>query len=163
MIALRFLAAVALAAAAVVASPGASRAEDPVVKHAETPAPNAGPTKAAAEGFCGDPSGSAEDLMKRYVDTGNLKQVDKSEQYLTYSDDPKNASVMYNFSTDKNPAHPIAVCRKLVKEGEQMTLKYNVVCGGAADACAKATSDFNTLIARMQLEIDSKVKAAGGK
>lgn len=163
MIALRFLAAVAFATVAVVAAPAVSRAEEPVVKHAETPAPNAGPTKAAAEGFCGDPSGSADDLMKRYAESGSLKQVDKSEQYLTYSDDPKNATVMYNFSTDKNPAHPIAVCRKLVKEGEQMTLKYNVVCGGAADACAKATSDFNTLIARMQVEVDNQVKAAGGK
>ena len=163
MIALRFLAAVTLATAAVFAAPAVSRAEDPVVKHAETPAPNAGPTKAAAEGFCGDPTGTAEELMKRYAELANLKQVDKSEQYLTYSDDPKNATVMYNFSTDKNPAHPIAVCRKLVKEGEQMTLKYNVVCGGAADACAKAASDFNTLIARMQVEVDSKVKAAGGK
>ncbi len=163
MIALRFLAAAAFTAAFVIAAPAASRAEDPVVKHAETPAPSAGPTKAAAEGFCGDPTGTADDLMQRYMGQAGLKEVDKSEQYVTYSDDAKNASVMYNFSTEKNPAHPVAVCRKLVKDGEQMTLKYNVVCGGEAVACAKATSDFNTLIARMQLEVDNQVKAAGGK
>lgn len=152
----RFCAALALAAA-LVFNVASLRAEEQIVKHAETPAPTAGPTKAAAEGFCGDPTGTADELAKRYTDAGTLKQVDKSDQYITLADDPKNATVMYNFSTDKNPAHPVAVCRKLVKDGEEMTLKYNVVCGGSVEACAKAANDFNVLIARMQAAINEKI------
>lgn len=162
MITSRILSTAVLASGLWLAAPVGGRAEEPIVKHEPTPAPSSGPTLAAAEGFCGEPTAKADELAKRYMGQEGLQKIDDgSKQYLTYTDDPKNASVMYNFSTEDNPAHPVAVCRKLVREGEQITLKYNVVCGGSEDACAKATSDFNVLIARMQAQVNQQVGGQG--
>ena len=127
----------------------AALAVEDIVKPEATPAPAAGPTIAAAEAFCGDPTGKADELAKLYMGKAGLKQVDKSTEFLTYADDEKNPTVMYNFTTEKSPAHPSAVCRKFVKDGDQVGLKYNVVCGAAEQACAKLTNDFNVMIARM--------------
>lgn len=148
------------AVAAALVSTSAFAAED-IVKPEATPPPAAGPTMAAAEAFCGDPTGKADELAKLYMAKAGLKQVDKSAEFLTYADDEKNPTVMYNFTTDKSPAHPSAVCRKFVKEGDQVGLKYNVVCGAAENACAKLTNDFNVLIARMQATVDGQIKSSG--
>ncbi len=150
----------AAAIAAALFSTSAVAAED-IVKPDATPPPAAGPTIAAAEAFCGDPTGKADELAKLYMGKAGLKQVDKSTEFLTYADDEKNPTVMYNFTTDKSPAHPSAVCRKFVKDGDQVGLKYNVVCGAAEQACAKLTNDFNVLIARMQAAVEGKIKDDG--
>ncbi len=150
----------AAAVAAALVSTSAFAAEE-AVKPEATPPPAAGPTIAKAEAFCGDPTGKADELANLYMAKAGLKQVDKSAEFLTYADDEKNPTVMYNFTTDKSPAHPSAVCRKFVKDGEQMTLKYNVVCGAEQNACAKLANDFNVLIARMQTSIDGQIKNGG--
>ena len=139
----------------------AALAVEDIVKPEATPAPAAGPTIAAAEAFCGDPTGKADELAKLYMGKAGLKQVDKSTEFLTYADDEKNPTVMYNFTTEKSPAHPSAVCRKFVKDGDQVGLKYNVVCGAAEQACAKLTNDFNVMIARMQAAVEGKIKDGG--
>ena len=150
----------AAAASIALLSSSAFAVED-IVKPEATPPPSAGPTIAAAEAFCGDPTGKADELAKLYMAKTNLKQVDKSAEFLTFADDEKNPTVMYNFTTDKSPAHPSAVCRKFVKDGDQVGLKYNVVCGASENACAKLTNDFNVLIARMQATVDGQIKDGG--
>ena len=97
--------------ASIVLLSSAALAVEDIVKPEATPAPAAGPTVAAAQAFCGDPTGKADELAKLYMSKPELKQVDKSTEFLTYADDEKNPTVMYNFTTDKSPAHPSAVCR----------------------------------------------------
>jgi len=138
-------------------------AEESVVKPAPTPAPATGPTKNAAEGFCGDAIGTVAELKSRYTTKEGIKEVDKSPDFTTYSDDPKNSTVMYNFTNETAPAHPAAVCRKLVKDGDNMVLKFQVVCEGGPNACEKLRNDFNVLIARMQAQVDQQINAAKGK
>ena len=87
-------------------------ADDAIVKVAPTPMPAAGPTVTKAEEFCGDPTGKAEELIQRYSTKPGLKQVYKSIDYVAFSDDEKNASVMYTFTVKGHPAYPAAVCRK---------------------------------------------------
>ncbi|WP_045836662.1 hypothetical protein [Hyphomicrobium sp. 99] len=137
-------------------------ADDAIVKLPATPAPTAGPTAAAAQEFCGDPVGKAEDLIARYSTKSGLLQVYTSELYTAFSDDPKNASVMYTFTTKRNPAYPAAVCRKVVQEGQDLTVKMKVVCDGPTEACAKLQNDFNVMTAKMQAEVDQQI-AAGKK
>jgi hypothetical protein len=134
-------------------------ATDAIVKLPVTPMPSAGPTTAAAQEFCGDPTGKAEDLIARYSTKSGLHQVYTSDQYVAFSDDPKNSTVMYTFTTKRNPAHPAAVCRKPVQEGQNLTIKMAVVCDGEKDACAKLQNDFNVLTAKMQAEVDQKIAA----
>ena len=138
----------------------AARAEDPVVTPAPTPPPAAGPTKAAAEAFCGDVPAKADELIKRYTSDPKLKQVYKSAEYIAYADDEKNPTLMYTF-TAQGPAHPAAVCRRVVKEGEAVLIKMTVVCGGEEEACRKLSNDFNVMTAKMQVEVDNKIKSGG--
>jgi hypothetical protein len=134
-------------------------ADDPLVKIAPTPMPSSGPTVVAAQAFCGDPSGKAEELIERYSAKPNLKRIYKSDQYVAYSDDDKNSSVMYTFTVRGNPAHPAAVCRKPVQQGDNLIITMSVVCDGDKEACAKLQNDFNVMTAKMQAEVDQKITA----
>jgi len=138
---------------------GPVSAEDSVVKLAPTPTPmpNAGPTVAAAHAFCGDPSGKAEELIQRYSTKPGLKQVYKSDQYVAYSDDDKNSTVMYTFTAKGHPAYPAAVCRKPVQKGDSLVITMSVVCDGKKDECAKLQNDFNVMTAKMQAEVNQQI------
>jgi N-acetylglutamate synthase/N-acetylornithine aminotransferase len=137
----------------------AAIAADDAVKPAPTPAPKAGPTVAAAEAFCGDTTAKAEELFTRYSSAKNLKQTYTSDQFVAYSDDEKNPTLVYTFTTKRHAAHPAAVCRKLVKEGDQAILRMVVVCDGEAGACANLKNDFNVMNAKMQVEVDQQITA----
>jgi hypothetical protein len=146
-----------LAALLVVSS--AAMADDAIVKIAPTPMPAAGPTVAAAGEFCGEPTGKAEELIQRYSTKPGLKQVYKSDQYVAFSDDDKNSSVMYTFTVKGHPAFPAAVCRKPVQEGNNLVIKMSVVCDGEAEACSKLRNDFNVMTAKMQAQVDNEIAA----
>lgn len=135
-------------------------AEDSIVKLPATPAPSAGPTMTAAQEFCGDASGKAEDLIARYTTKAGLQKVYESDKYIAFSDDPKNSTVMYTFTTKKNPAHPAAVCRKIERKGDTLTIAMKVVCDGEQVACASLRNDFNVMNAQMQAQVDQQISGA---
>lgn len=153
--------AVCLAAVIAVAAAASAFAEESIVAPAPTPPPAAGPTKAAAEAFCGDTVAAAKELIARYSGDAKFKQVYKSDQFLAYADDEKNPTIMFTLTTDRQPAHPAAVCRRVVKEGEAVTIKMNIVCDGAGEECKKLTNEFNVMTAQMQLQVDAKIKSGG--
>jgi hypothetical protein len=138
-------------------------AADDIIKPAPTPAPTAGPTLSAAQAFCGEATGKADELFQRYSTKQGLKEVYKSDQYIAYSDDEKNPTLVYTFTVKGHAAHPAAVCRKIVKEGDSAVIKMDVVCDGDGEACAKLKNDFNVMTAKMQTEVESQIKAAGAK
>lgn len=137
----------------------AAFAADNFVKPDSTPTPSAGPTVAAAQAFCGESSGKAEDLIARYSGDAKLKQVYKSNDFLAFADDEKNPTRMYTFTAAGHPAHPTAVCRKVVQEGNAAVIKMEFVCDGAAEPCAKLRNEFNLMTARMQVEVDQRIAA----
>ena len=134
-----------------------------ILKPAATPMPAAGPTVTAAQQFCGDPSGKADELITRYSTQKGLKEIYKSVDYVAYGDDDKNPTQVYTFTTKGHAAHPAVVCRRQVKDGDNLIMKMEVVCEGGKEACDKLRNDFVTMNAQMQAEVDSKIKAAGGK
>lgn len=136
-------------------------AADPAMKPEPAPAPKAGPTMAAAQGFCGEAIAKADDLIARYTSASSLKQVYKSDQFLAYSDDEKNPTVTYTFTVKAHPAHPAAVCRKVVKEGDNLIIKMDIVCDGNADACTDLKREFNVMTAQMQQHMDEMIKSGG--
>ncbi len=152
-----------LAFAAAVAFAAPASAADDIVKPAPTPPPSAGPTLAAAQAFCGETVATADELFTRYSTKEGLKQTYKSDQYIAFSDDEKNPTVMYTFTVKGHEAHPAAVCRKIIKDGDSAVIKMQVICDGEKDACTKLTNDFNVMTAKMQAEVDNQIKAAQGK
>ena len=152
---LAFIAATALSASAFAA--------DDIVKPAATPTPSAGPTVAAAQQFCGDPAAKADELITRYSTAKGLLETYKSIDYVAYSDDKTAPTVVYTFTTKGHPAYPAAVCRKQSKEGDAIVLRMEIVCDGEKEACDKLRNDFNVMNAKMQVEVDTKIKEAAGK
>jgi hypothetical protein len=146
-----------LAFAASIFAASSAFADDAIVKLPATPMPSSGPTVVAAQEFCGEASGKAEDLIARYSTKAGLQKVYDTDQYLAYSDDPKNATVMYTLTTKKNPAYPAAVCRKVVKQGDFLTIAMKVVCDGDKTACAKLQNDFNVMNAEMQAQVNQQI------
>lgn len=153
-----------IAGALVMSGVGPSvNAEENVPKRAAPTQPKAGPTMAAAQQFCGDVADKAEVLIDRYSKSADFKKVYESADYIAYADDEKAPTVMYTFTTSKNAAYPAAVCRRSVKEGENIVLKMEIVCDGKAEACGKLSKDFTNMNAVMQAEVDSKMKDAPAK
>jgi hypothetical protein len=66
---------------------------------------------------------------------------------------------MYTFTVKGHPAHPAAVCRKPVEQGDNLVITMSVVCDGEKEACAKLQNDFNVMTAKMQAEVDQKIDA----
>jgi hypothetical protein len=137
----------------------AALADNAIVKLPATPMPTAGPTTTAAQEFCGDPSGKAEELIARYSGKAGLHKIYTSDQYVAFADDPKKPAVMYTFTTKRNPAYPAAVCRKPEQKGDTLTITMKVVCDGEKEACARLQNDFNVMTAKMQAEVDQKISS----
>lgn len=152
-----------VAAITVVAFASPSIAADDIVKPAATPAPTAGPTLAAATQFCGDTAAKADELFTRYSTDKKLIETYKSTDYVAYSDSKDAPTVMYTFTISGHPAHPAAVCRKQSKEGDNIVLRMEIVCDGEKDSCDKLRNDFNVMNAKMQVEVDNKIKEKAGK
>lgn len=136
---------------------------DDLVKPAATPAPAAGPTVAAATQFCGDTADTADALFSRYSTDQKLMETYRSTDYVAYSDSKEAPTVMYTFTIKGHPAHPAAVCRKQSKDGDNIVMRMEIVCDGKKDDCDKLRNDFNVMNAKMQVEVDNKIKEAGGK
>ncbi len=149
-----------LASIAACFSASAALAVEDFVKPAPTPPPTAGPTLSAANEFCGEPTGKADDLITKYSAQNNLKQTYKSADYVAYSDDEKNPTLVYTMTVKGHPAYPAIVCRKQEKDGENILLKMVVVCDGGKDSCDKLRNDFNVMNAKMQVDIDQQIAAA---
>lgn len=155
MFSARFASVIAAAALFVTPAFGA----DDIVQPAPSPGPSAGPTLAAAQAFCGETSGKAADLIARYSADSKFKQVYKSSDFIAFADDEKNPTLMYTFTAAGHPAHPTAVCRKIVKDGDTAVIKMEIVCDGAVEPCSKLRNDFNVLTAKMQTEVDQRIAA----
>lgn len=75
-------------------------------------------------------------------------------EYQTYFD--KKDSVAWAFTTPKNPAHPAVVCRMIVQEGKDVSVKLNASCGASQAACDTMMETWKKLNERMVQELKGK-------
>jgi hypothetical protein len=107
---------------------------------------------AAGTEFCGRASGEPSALQADISKAAGIKEIYRGAEYVAYQDEATQA--VFTFSQEAvGPAHPAAVCRKPVRDGEFMTLQMVVVCKGAVDACQRLESDFKLLNAKMEAAI----------
>lgn len=109
--------------------------------------------------FCGRASGEPAVLLEEISKAEGFKQVHDGPQYIAYQD--SKTETVFTFSrSGAGGAHPAAVCRRPVKDGEFVTLEMVVICRGAADACQRLESDFKLLNAQMEAHIRGQSGAA---
>ncbi len=108
----------------------------------------------AAPSDCALASGDPTALFKQLTEVDKLPEVHRDASYIALQD--KETWAMWTFTREGMPAHPAVVCRRPVKNGEQITLEMVFGCKGEEKACAQLEQDFKELNARMQLDIENQ-------
>ena len=89
------------------------------------------------------------------------KEVFRGPEYIAYQD---ATEAVYTFSlAAQGPAHPAAICRKPVRDGDSMILQMVIVCKGESESCQRLESDFKLLNAQMEAAIRNEAAGAAEK
>jgi hypothetical protein len=111
---------------------------------------------ASARDLCGRPAEPPEALLDRLTKTEKLKEDFRDKSYVAISDKAKDT--VWTFTVPGHPAHPSAVCRRPVQDGDQMRLEMNVQCNAAEAECQKLVTAFQELNQRMLQELRKQQK-----
>ena len=112
--------------------------------------------------FCGRPSGEPAAMMAEISKASGTKEIFRGPEYVAYQDEASQA--VYTFSqAAQGQAHPAAVCRKPVKDGDSLKLQMVIVCRGESGACQRLESDFKLLNAEMEAAIRNEAAQASEK
>ena len=105
-----------------------------------------------AQDFCGQPVQEPAALLDAATKIAGIKQIHDGPEYFAYQD-PATETV-YTFTRQaQGQAHPSAVCRKPVKDGDNIKLQMGIVCRGNSDGCSRLESEFKKLNAQMEAHI----------
>ena len=111
--------------------------------------------------FCGRPTGEPAVLQETISKDSAVKEVYRGAEYIAYQD---ATEAVFTFSqAAQGPAHPAAICRKPVRDGDNMILQMVIVCKGESDACQRLESDFKLLNAEMEASIRNQSAGAAEK
>ena len=118
-----------------------------------------GAARAADDGFCGRPTGEPAALQDAISKDPGIKEIHRSTEYVAYQETA--GETVYTFSlAAQGPAHPAAICRKPVKDGDNIVLQMVIVCKGEGDACQRLDSDFRLLNAQMEAAVRNEAAQA---
>jgi hypothetical protein len=109
--------------------------------------------------FCGRATADAVALRETIAKAAGVKEIFRSAEYIAYEEAASQAVFTFT-EPGQVQAHPAAVCRKPVKDGDNLLLEMRIVCGGSAVGCQALESDFKLLNARMEAEIRNKAAAS---
>jgi hypothetical protein len=105
-----------------------------------------------ATAFCGRATGEPAAIQAAIVADKAFKEIHRGPEYIAYQDSTSQA--VFTFSQGaQGPAHPAAICRKPVKDGDSMVLQMVIVCKGESAGCQRLESDFKLLNAQMEAAI----------
>jgi hypothetical protein len=114
---------------------------------------------AAGDDFCGRPLADAVALRDVISKAKGITEIYRGAEYVAY-EEAATLSVFTFSEPGQGQAHPAAVCRKPVKDGDSLILQMKIVCGGSGEGCQALESDFKLLNARMEAEIRNKAATA---
>jgi hypothetical protein len=112
--------------------------------------PGAGAQPAATD-QCGEPGADPQALYERLVKDGRLREMRRSEHYVALEN--AQDGTLWSFTLPAHPAHPAAVCRRVVERRGVLDIPTSIVCHGPEAECAKLESDFDALNDRMIKEL----------
>ena len=118
--------------------------------------------QAGDETFCGRAGGEPAALQDEISKSAGIKEIYRGVEYIAYQDEATQA--VFTFSqAAQGPAHPAAICRKPVKEGDSITLQMVILCKGEGESCQRLESDFKLLNAKMEASIRNEAAEAATK
>ena len=111
----------------------------------------------AADDLCGEPKAAAKELYERLLKDSRLREMHRNELYVGLENGENGT--LWTFTLPKHPAHPAAICRRVLERRGVIDIPTTIVCEGAEAACAQLKADFDALNARV---IDGLYKQGKG-
>jgi hypothetical protein len=111
---------------------------------------------ALAQDLCGRPAEAPEALLERMSKVEKLQELSRDKSYVALNDAARGT--VWTFTVPGHPAHPTAVCRRLVPDGNEMRLQTNVQCNASEAECRKLVDAFQELNQRMLQEMKKQQK-----
>lgn len=113
-------------------------------------------TGAAADDLCGRPQEAPGSLFERLSKVEKLPEIHRDKAYVALHDKARNTT--WTFRVAGHPAHPSAVCRRPLQDGDRLRLEMGVSCGAAEVECEKLVNAFEELNQRMIQELEKQQK-----
>jgi hypothetical protein len=101
----------------------------------------------AVDDLCGEPKAEPQSLYERLAKDSRLREMRRSEQYVALENGQDGT--LWTFTLPAHPAHPAAVCRRVMERRGIIEIPTTIVCHGTKSECTKLESDFEALNARM--------------
>lgn len=106
--------------------------------------------------LCGRPTEKAEALFQRLIKAEKLPEIHRDKAYVALFD--KARETTWTFTVAGHPAHPSAVCRHVVKDGDRLRIDMNIACSAQEAECEKLTDAFEELNQQMLKELEKQQK-----
>jgi hypothetical protein len=106
--------------------------------------------------LCGRPMEKAAALFERLSKSEKLPEIHRDKAYVALFD--KARETTWTFTVAGHPAHPSAVCRHLVKDGDRLRIDMNIACSAPEAECEKLADAFEELNQQMLKELDKQKK-----
>jgi hypothetical protein len=111
---------------------------------------------AFAQDLCGRPREAPGPLFERLSKTEKLAEIHRDKAYVALHDKARDTT--WTFTVAGHPAHPSAVCRRPVKDGDRLRIEMNVACGAPEAECEKLVDAFENLNQRMLQDLEKPRK-----
>ncbi len=106
--------------------------------------------------LCGRPQEKAGALFERLTKSEKLPEIHRDKAYVALFD--KARETTWTFTVAGHPAHPSAVCRQVVKDGDRLRIDTNIACSAAEAECEKLANAFEELNQRMLQDLEKQQK-----
>jgi hypothetical protein len=114
--------------------------------------PRAGAQPAASgDDPCGESKAEPQALYDRLAKDSRLREMRRSDHFVALENGQDGT--LWTFTLPAHPAHPAAVCRRVMERRGVIDIPTAIVCRGPEGECTKLKSDFDALNARMIQEL----------
>ena len=110
----------------------------------------------AAGDLCGKTTTAPEALYRELAKDSKLREMARSDAYVALEDG--RDGTLWTFTLAGHPAHPSAVCRHPVQEGDRLRIEMSVSCRAAEAECERLVNGFEELNQRMLRDIEKQKK-----
>jgi hypothetical protein len=114
------------------------------------------PARAADNDLCGRPMEAPDALLARLTKAEKLPEIHRDKGYIALFDKARDTT--WTFTLAGHPAHPSAICRHPVQEGERLRIEMGISCRAAEAECEKLVNAFAELNERMLQDLEKQKK-----
>jgi hypothetical protein len=102
---------------------------------------------AADDDLCGEARREPQALYEHLAKDSRLREMGRDERYVGLENGQDGT--LWSFTLPAHPAHPAAVCRRVMERRGRIEVPTTIVCKGPDAECKKLESDFDALNARI--------------